>query len=92
MARNPSPKVFGGPLDGSDRLAPIYYFDAANRPYILATEVAVMVERLGGLPARRHPEDQSPRMAPAPVKGVNPGDGGLDTRGEQTCMAVVGVQ
>jgi len=57
MARNPSPKVFGGPLDGSDRPAPLYYFDAANRPYILATEVAVMVERLAHLPTPATPPD-----------------------------------
>jgi hypothetical protein len=49
MARNPSPKVFGGPIDGSDQPAPIYYFDAANRPYILATAVGEMVERLAHL-------------------------------------------
>ncbi len=67
MPVNPSPKVFGGPLDASDRDPPLYWFDRAGRPYVLLAEVGAMVERMTGLPARRRPQDpmDGPRTAPA---------------------------
>jgi hypothetical protein len=43
--------VFGGPINGGDLRPPLYYFDAAGRPYVLLEEVGSMIERLVRLPS-----------------------------------------